>query len=53
MSHQPRLPPERHLWSAWTTDPPVPDGVTVQRLRRVCFTCGQVEYEDDDPGEAA
>ena len=36
-----------HVWSAWTTDPPVPDGVSVQRLRRKCFTCGLEEWEDD------
>lgn len=48
MSHKPA---ERHLFSAWSTEPPTPDGVTVQRLVRRCYTCGQVEYEDDVPEE--
>jgi hypothetical protein len=45
MSHEPSACD--HVWSAWTTDPPAPDGVSVQRLKRTCFTCGLVEWEDD------
>jgi len=42
-----------HNFSSWTTEPPLPDGFTVQRLQRVCYECGLVEQEDDPPVEHA
>lgn len=41
-----------HNFSSWTTEPPLPDGVQVQRLRRQCWECGMVEWEDDNPDAA-
>jgi hypothetical protein len=55
MSHQSRECPAvretgKHSFAAWTTEPPVPDGIQVQRLMRRCIECAFQEWEDD-PGD--